>query len=390
MSRNRAFLTICTLLASLFLSVNPAPASKTDGILRIGWNQEPRTLNPMGYDTVQAGTIMRNLLYDTLITLDEKMNPAPMLAKSWEVSEDGLVWTFQLVAGATWHDGRPLTSADIAFTYQYIIDNKIGNFINYLKHIKSIATPDATTLVLSYSEPIASTLNDLASVYIVAKHKWGNIKGEEATAYENKKPLGSGPFIFQEWRKNDYLSFKANEGYWRRKPQLKQVIFTYFASRDPMVMSLRQGNIDVIPTELTPLATRILAQDKNLKVVQTPNLYYRHICINSSTFGQGHPALRDARVRRALVMTVDKKRLAELIHLGFARPGLSVVMDGTPFFYNDRIERYGFNPQGANKLLDEAGWKDSNGDGIWTGMADPWKLPCLSSPAGRKRCGLQR
>jgi peptide/nickel transport system substrate-binding protein len=101
-----------------------------------------------------------------------------------------------------------------------------------------------------------------------------------------------------------------------------------------------------------------------LKVVRTPNLYYRHICINSSTFGQGHPALRDARIRRALAMTVDKKRLAGLIHLGFARPGLSVVMDGTPFYYNDQIKRYGFNPQGANKLLDEAGWKDSDGDGI--------------------------
>ena len=107
MSRKRAFSIICICLAFLFLCVNPAAASKIDGILRIGWNQEPRTLNPMGYDTVQAGTIMRNCLYDTLITRDEKMNPAPMLAKSWEVSEDGLVWTFHLVDGATWHDGKP-------------------------------------------------------------------------------------------------------------------------------------------------------------------------------------------------------------------------------------------------------------------------------------------
>jgi peptide/nickel transport system substrate-binding protein len=364
MPRNRVFLTTCFLLAFLFLFLNPALASKADGILRIGWNQEPRTLNPMGSDTVQAGTIMRNCLYDTLITRDENMNPTPMLAKSWGTSDDGRVWTFNLIEGATWHDGKPLTSADIAFTFQYIIDNQIGNYINYLKHIQSIDAPDATTLVLTYKEPIASALDDLANIYIVAKHKWQNIKGEEAAAYDNKNPLGSGPFIFQEWRKNDYLSFKANAGYWRKKPQLKQVIFTYFASRDPMVMSLQQGDIHVIPTELTPLATRVLAREKNLKVVRTPNLYYRHICINSSTFGQGHPALRDARIRRALAMTVDKKRLAGLIHLGFARPGLSVVMDGTPFYYNDQIKRYGFNPQGANKLLDEAGWKDSDGDGI--------------------------
>jgi peptide/nickel transport system substrate-binding protein len=364
MSRKHAFLAICTLLMFLFLSANPALASKEDGILRIGWNQEPRTLNPMGPDTVQAGTIMCNLLYDTLVTRDEGMNPAPMLAKSWEVSEDGLVWTFHLIAGAKWHDGNPLTSADIAFTYRYVKDHKIGNYINFLKHIQSIDVPNPTTLVLTYREPIATTLNDLASVYIVAKHKWERIKGEAVKAYENKTPLGSGPFIFEEWRKNDYISFKANAGYWRKKPQLKRVIFTYFASRDPMIMSLQQGDIDVIATELTPLSTRVLAKDKNLKVVKTPNLYYRHICINSSTFGQGHPALRDARVRRALSMTVDKKRLVGLIHLGFARPGLSVVMDGTPFYYNDQIQRYGFDPQGAEKLLDEAGWRDSDEDGV--------------------------
>ncbi len=377
MPRNRVFLTTCSLLAFSFLFLNPALASKANGILRIGWNQEPRTLNPMGSDTVQAGTIMRNCLYDTLITRDENMNPAPMLAKSWETSDDGRVWTFNLIEGATWHDGKPLTSADIAFTFQYIIDNQIGNYINYLKHIRSIDAPDATTLVLTYKEPIASALDDLANIYIVAKHRWQNIKGEEAAAYDNKNPLGSGPFIFQEWRKNDYLSFKANAGYWRKKPQLKQVIFTYFASRDPMIMSLQQGDIHVIPTELTPLATRVLARDKNLKVVRTPNLYYRHICINSSTFGQGHPALRDARVRRALAMTVDKKRLAGLIHLGFARPGLSVVMDGTPFYYNDQIKRYGFNPQGANKLLDKAGWKDSDGDGIRDRDGQPLEITLL-------------
>ena len=205
MPRNRVFLTTCSLLAFSFLFLNPALASKANGILRIGWNQEPRTLNPMGSDTVQAGTIMRNCLYDTLITRDENMNPAPMLAKSWETSDDGRVWTFNLIEGATWHDGKPLTSADIAFTFQYIIDHQIGNYINYLKHIRSIDAPDATTLVLTYKEPIASALDDLANIYIVAKHKWQNIKGEEAAAYDNKNPLGSGPFIFQEWRKNDYL-----------------------------------------------------------------------------------------------------------------------------------------------------------------------------------------
>ena len=364
MTKKSVMKTVCAVWAFLLLFTIPALASKDDGILRIGWNQEPRTLNPMGYDTVQAGTIMRNMLYDTLVTLDEKMNPAPMLAKSWEVSDDGLVWTFHLVEGATWHDGRPLTSADIAFTYRYVIDNKIGNFINYLKHIKQVGTPDPATLVLTYQEPIASTLNDLASVYIVAKHKWEQIKGEEAAAFENKTPLGSGPFIFQEWRKNDFLSFKANDAYWRKKPQVKQVILTYFASRDPMVMSLGQGDIDVIGTELTPLATRVLERNKSLKIVKTPNLYYRHICINSSTFGQGHPALRDARVRRALAMTVDKKRLIQLIHLGFARPGLSVVMDGTPYFFDDQIKPYGFDPEGAKKLLDEAGWVDLDGSGL--------------------------
>ena len=126
---------IIGIVAALLVFSGSAMAGKKDGVLRAGWTQEPRTLNPMGYDTIQGGMIMRSMLYDTLLGYDETLTPAAGLAKSWKVSDDGLTWTFDIVQGAAWHDGAPLTSADIAFTYQYVIDNKIPNFINYLKSI---------------------------------------------------------------------------------------------------------------------------------------------------------------------------------------------------------------------------------------------------------------
>ena len=151
-------LIVCLVIVSLFFMIPTTYASKDDGILRVGWTQEPRTLNPMGYDTIQGGMIMRSMLYDTLVAYDAKLKPAPMLAKSWQISDDGRVWTFDIVTGATWHDGQPLSSEDIAFTFQYILDNKIPNFINYLKNVEKVEAPDNTTVVLTYKEPIATTL----------------------------------------------------------------------------------------------------------------------------------------------------------------------------------------------------------------------------------------
>lgn len=370
-------LSPCLLIVLfLFMPVN-AGAAKEDGVLRVGWSQEPRTLNTMGYDTVQATMILRSMLYETLLAYDEGLNPSPMLATSWQVSDDELVWTFRITGEAAWHDGKPLTSKDIAFTYQYILDNEIPNFINYLKHIDSIETPDSETLILKYKEPIASTIYDLCNVFIVPKHKWEKIPGEEAVTYDDKAPLGSGPFVFESWKKNDHMTFKANKNYWRKKPELKRIVFTYFASSDPMIMSLTKGDIDVIGSELTPLAARVLKRDKSVTVTEAPDLYYRHICINSSTFGKGHPALRDARVRRALTMAVDKEHLVGIIHLGNARPGVSLVLPATPYFFNNDIEPYGFDLQAAADLLDEAGWKDTNGDGIRDKDGKPLNLKLL-------------
>jgi peptide/nickel transport system substrate-binding protein len=286
-----------------------------------------------------------------------------MLAKSWKVSDDGIVWTFDIVTGAKWHDGKPLTSRDIAFTYKYIIDNKIPNFINYLKSIDKIDTPDANTLVLTYKHPAATAASDLSNVFIVAKHKWEKIPGSEAVKYDNAAPLGSGPFMLETWKKNDHMSFKINDDYWRARLHLKQVVFSFFSSPDPMIMSLKKGDIDVIGSELTPIAAKALSRDENVKVLKTPNLYYRHICINSSDFGKGHPALRDPKVRRALAMSVDKEKLVKIIHSGYARPGLSVVMDAIPFFFNDQISPYPFDLKRAADLLDEAGWKTGT-DGL--------------------------
>jgi len=357
MKKRTVALMVCMTFISLWMAASICMAAKADGVLRVGWTQEPRTLNPMGYDTIQGGMIMRSMIYDTLVAYDETLEPAPMLAKSWKVSDDGLVWTFDIVTRAKWHDGRALTSADIAFTYQYILDNEIPNFINYLKGVEKVTAPDPETLELTYTAPIASTLSDLSNIFIVAKHKWENIAGDGAVKYENASPLGSGPFMLEVWKKNDHMTFKVNKDYWRISPSIKQVVFVFFSSPDPMIMSLKQGDIDVIGSELTPVAARALSRDSKIKVVKTPNLYYRHICINCSDFGQGHPALRDARVRRALTMMVDKEYLVKMIHGGFATPGVSLVMDALPFYFNDDIVPYAKDADRAAALLDEAGWQ---------------------------------
>jgi peptide/nickel transport system substrate-binding protein len=341
-----------------------APESEAGGTLRVGWTQEPDTLNPLVYETVQAGLIFREGLYETLVGVSTELEPEPLLAQSWEMEEEGRKWTFHLVEDAVWHDGEPFTAADVKFTIEYIKEYELPGLLSYVEAIKSVEAPDDYTVVIHYETPLATTLYDLQSVWIVPKHIWEGISGEEKgpLTFPNPNPIGTGPFKLVRWEKQQEFVLEANEDYWQGRPNLDRVVFEYFSNMGTMLLSLKEGTIDVIPWEIPPTAVDELKENPDIEVVMQPNLYYRWINFNVS--GGGNPALAVKEVRQALNHAIDRQFLVDLIHQGYAYPGVQIIQKASPLWFNDQLEPYEFDLDLARSLLSEAGFEDSDGDGI--------------------------
>jgi len=363
----KKIIVIVLSVSVAFLVVAKLEASETveyGGTLTVGWLQEQDTLNPLTTVTVQGELVFRGLLYDTLVGYDENLEPVSWLAKSWQRSEDGLQWTFQLVRNAKWHDGEPLTAEDVKFTINYIKDNELPAKLPFVENIDKVEVPDRYTVKIYYKEPIATVLSDFQGLYIIPKHKWEKISGEEAAKYSNPHPIGSGPFKFVRWEKKKETVYEVNTEYWQGRPYIDKVVFKYFASVNPMLLTLKKGEIDVIPWEIPEKSIKALERLPNIKVTEADRLYYRWISINSSRFGKQNPTLRDSRVRLALNHAINRELLINLIHLGHASPGVSIIAKATPFWFNNNLKPYEFNLSKAREILEEAGYKDRDGDGI--------------------------
>ena len=177
-----------------------------------------------------------HLNYDFLVGFDAKtLEPRPELATSWEVSPDGKTWTFKIRSGVKWQDGEPLTARDVAFTFNYIIDNKLLNLATYTggiterqggrRHDRQIITTD---------EPKANMLRMV--VPILPEHIWSKVSGKAATTtYQNTPPIvGYGPFQIVEWKKGKFVRLVANPNYWGGKPKIDEVIFELYTNPDTM------------------------------------------------------------------------------------------------------------------------------------------------------------
>jgi len=358
---------IVVMLAFALLLAAKLEASETvqdGGTLIVGWLQEQDTLNPLATVTVQGDLVFRELLYDTLLGYGKNLEPVPWLAKKWEKSEDGLQWTFWLVHNAKWHDGEPLTAEDVKFTIEYVKDNKLPVRLPFVENIDKVEVLDRYTIKVYYTKLIASVLSDFQGLYIVPKHKWEKISGEEALKYPNPHPIGSGPFKFVKWEKKNMAVYETNTEYWQGRPYIDKVVFKYYANINTMLLALKKGEIDVIPWEVPEKSIKTLAQLPNIKTVAAERLYYRWISINSSTFGKQNPTLRDVQVRLALNHAIDRDLLIKLIHLGYASPGVSIVSKATPFWFNNNLKPYKFDLGMAREILEKAGYKDRDGDGV--------------------------
>ncbi len=338
----------------------PTPSQQP---LRVGWLSEPDSMNPLTFTTTEAQEALQ-LVYDTLLSYDLDLKPQPGLATDYAYSADGLTETLKLRNGVLWHDGQPFTAADVKYTYDVIHDNQLGQWAQWLIHLKSVATPDPSTVVLTFDKPQA--FNPALIIPILPKHVWSAMNAKQIEAFSNDKPIGTGPFTFTEWKKGASLTVTRNPAFWGGPPSEATITWVLYGNGDVMAQALKNGEIDIV-AQVPPTIYDGLVGADSIKTVALPSFSFHHIGFNVSSDPKslGNPLLRDKIIRQALSYALDRNQVVQLALAGHGQPGDTIVPAGLSDW---RLaipadQQLSANPAKANQLLDQAGYtaRDSSG-----------------------------
>jgi peptide/nickel transport system substrate-binding protein len=365
------------LAMSLLLSACGGLVSqKEPAVVKIGWTGGPDSLNPGAAWLAKSYTIFE-LVYDCMYDLNLDNTYAMGLAESVNRSDDGLVYTFKIKQGVKWHDGQPLTAKDVAFTYNLDMAHEdFPTLHSYTTNFVSVVAPDDNTVVITLDQPVPSIESKLVFLYVLPEHIWkDHSEGNAATEFANEEMIGSGPFKMKEYKEAEFLHLEVNKDFHGTLPKVDEVIFQVFQTSDVLMQAIKSGQVDMI-TMMPATGVAALKNAENVAVAIgapfSPDL--TDIILNqvapencpkdAGGLCTGHPALRDKNVRLALAHATDKKKIIDIVMLGFASPGIALIPDGMGDWFNSTIQDYAYDPNLANKILDDAGYKDVNKDGI--------------------------
>jgi len=310
-----------------------------------------------------------NLHYATLTDkAADDFSIIPGLAESWEPSNDGLTYTYTLRGGLLWSDGEPLTAEDVAWNINTSRDQRWQNHTSATQNLDAVVIDELTVEVTSsVPDPKLPTMD----IYIVPKHIWEPLAtdGEAVVSYDGLDGVGSGPFTISEFRDSQSVTMVANPNYWGwqgEDPPIDQVVFQLFSNPDAMVAALQQGELDAAHS-IPASSVQTLEADDNIELVVGQQGGFDELPINGGALeGQPHPALLDLEVRRAIGFALDKEALVEDLWFGLTEPLEAISPSADPRWIPDIPEEsaFSYDPDRANQILDDAGYLDSDGDGI--------------------------
>lgn len=351
-----ATMAAATIGAVVFATLATAAPQK-GGTLVIGSTQKPRHLNPAvqsGVATAVPGT----QIFAAPLRYDDEWNPHPYLAESWKVADDGLSVTLNLVKGATFHDGKPITSEDVAFSIMTVKANH--PFKTMFAPVTAVETPDANTAVIRLEHPHPAILLAMSSALcpIIPKHVYGD--GQDPKSHPaNSAPVGSGPFKLEEFKPGEHIILTRNENYFvKDRPYLDKIIIRNYKDVSSMMLAVDKGEVDMTPFVT---GTRDIARlKKNSDLVVTPKGYAAVGPINWLAFNHKHEILKHKAVRQAISFAIDREFITKALHGGASTRATGPITVESPF-YTDDVERYDVDLDKANKLLDDAGYPVKDG-----------------------------
>ena len=337
-----------------------AAAAGAGGTLIREIGAEPATLNPVTATDVYEG-IVNGGIHETLSRRNNRtLEFEPLLARSWEISKDRLSYTFHLRKDVKWHDGTPFTADDVVFSYNAIKDPAVAaaHLQSYYKDVKSYVKIDSHTVRCEYSKPYFLAFEFCSGIPVVAKHVFE--KGDFNSNPAGRKPVGTGPYVFERWETGREIAVRRNPDYWGEPPRLERIIYSVILDPTVKLQLMRKQELDfasLLPLQWSKQTCDASFAKKFRKAAYTvPG--YSYIGWNSKK-----PWFSDKRVRRAMTHLVDRETILAKILLGLGETVTTTFFVNSPE-YPDGVEPYPYDPKKARALLDEAGWKDTNGDGV--------------------------
>jgi peptide/nickel transport system substrate-binding protein len=358
---------------------HPGNTWTVHGVLRVGSYEDLDTLIPT-LSQQQFVTDVAQMIYSGLIDYDDHANPVPDVALAYPternggISRDGKTITYHLRHGVKFSDGVPLTSADVKYTWQQIMNPDNNEPYRYpYDDVASIDTPDAYTLIVHLKEPLASFpaafMANGAIGSILPKHLLDRYANLNHVAFATN-PVGSGPFVVVSWEPGTLLTLRANPLYWRGPPKLKEVLYRIIPNQNTLLTDVLSHDVDLY-YDAPEVQYATLVKIPGYRVTHVPNMTYEHIRFNTA-----RPPLDDVRVRRAIAYAIDWQALAKDVYFGLDIPGIADTPPSS-WAYDPTVLPYPHDLQKARALLASAGWvQDANGTLVRDGQ--PMRLDIVT------------
>ena len=377
---------ISTLLALLLVvTLISGGCRRRSNAFVIALGDNVRTIDPIGSPSVDAASErVRTLIFNTLVKKDDKFDYVGELASDIKRSDDGLVFTFTLRDGVKFHDGRTLSSADVKYTLDLVFSSNFAKSASFYEGsgaekkslIKSVEAPDAKTVVVTLTKPWVGLLSNLVPVPMIPKD-----------SYESQKthPLGTGPFVFGNYdNSQQVVDLTAFPDYFEGPSKLQTIRVRVISDMNALQAELLAGRVDIapLPTSLSPDAAKRLGENPNLKVHQFSGSNVNLLTINTSS-----APLDNVKVRQAIAYAIDREGMIKNLLLGYGKIAHSIIPEESWSYTAGQT--YSYDPAMSKKLLDEAGFKDPDGDGPQMRFPKPivYKVSG-SSAAGRNYAGV--
>jgi len=353
-SIERAASACCVALALL-----AAPTAHADGgTLVVGSTEIPRHMN----GAVQSGlatALPSTQLFASPLRFDDKWQPQPYLAESWELAPDNRTLTLHLRKNAVFHDGQPITSEDVAFSLMAIKANH--PFSTMLAPVETIDTPDPYTAVLHMSRPHPAILLAMSPALapILPKHVYGDGADLKSHPRNTRDVVGSGPFKLVEYQSGQRIVLERFDKFFLPgRPKLDRLVFNYMPDLSSLTLSLERGDVQMLPNLSAPSELRRLQGDTRLTI--TDKGYEGIGALNWLAFNLRREPLSNLKVRQAIAHAVDRNFISKALHAGYSKPAAGPIVAGSPFYTAD-LTTYPLDLKAAAQLLDEAGYPAKSG-----------------------------
>lgn len=377
---------LCIVLLFACVGTESPSAKPTGGTLVISTGGDPDVLIPSLVSSVQAAQIV-DMVYDRLSNIGDSLNIVndggftPELADRWTWSPDSLSIAFHIDPRARWHDGEPVRSSDVSFTFRTTADSTLGSPVKALiSNIDSVTTPDSATAVFWFHARTPQQFFDATfQMPIVPEHIWGGIAPSAwRGSAPAKHPIGSGQYRFVRWIPRTAVEVVADTANYRGAPKLSRVVWSFSPDFNAAVTRFLSGEADFFE-QLRPDNLREVAKHPGMRTKQYRGLSYVYAAFalrDPADRSRPHPILGDRELRRALTMATDRATVARSVYDSLALPALGPTVRAYPTT-DPNLQQIPFDLPRAQQILDSLGWRDANRDGVRERNGRPLRFSLL-------------